>query len=412
MDFPVEATVHLNIFPNKSMVRNILKSHGFELTDLPNNQVRVKGSFLKLKAARASLEQLLNPQTKTETRPSSSSPASSGAISKYYNTNGERVRSESRNKLPYPPPWSTPTAVHEASSTIRPVSPEYIDATSSRPTQHGSFRSGKESFSVDADVFEYADKLRKKDIDLILQSHNVIIQVNDVTEESCCVTLMGKNAKTAVSKLQSLLDDLNKSLRTQDVYLKDMDRGGQALWEKIKNSRHICCSVLVSQRNDRLHLIGSSRESYELKQRLLGNSAEQSGRTGRTLDKNSRQRSSSLPPINRRGTDRDKGANANLSPAGAAGYSPAKYQDDKQNHFKPERAAAAGPGLGNMSRRRSSSESRTKTQPERPLKGYMQDTEKKVQSAESPQGIKQLMNFNAESIKQKFKRITKKKNEK
>ncbi|XP_034560486.1 uncharacterized protein si:dkey-154b15.1 [Notolabrus celidotus] len=362
MDFPVEATVHLDMFPNKAEVTKILRSHNFELSDLRGNQVRVKGSFLQLRAAKASLEQL-HLQTNTYTPPSSSSPSASGAISKQVNnTNGARGRSESRNQ-PLRASPSSPTAtspVASGSSKHGPFSPGYRNSSPSRPDQRGSFRPGKESFSIDVDVYEYADKLRKKDIDSILVNHNVIMQVSDVTEESCSVTLMGKGAKTAVGKLQGLMEDLSKSLRTQEVLLKDMDREGQALWESIQSRGHICDSVLVSQKNDRLHLIGSSRGSYELKQRLLGTSVEHGGRSGRTLDKNSRQRSTSLPPSNRRNTDRDKGANTNQSPVGAAGYSWMEHQDDKRHQKPREPAGAARFSLRGMFRGRSKSESRKK----------------------------------------------------
>lgn len=364
MDFPVEATVHLNNFPNETQVREILRSHGFALTDLSSDQVRVKGSFLKLKAAKATLEPLLNSQTKTDVTPSSS-----GAISKHYTSNdsgGTRSRLGSRNKPPHASPSSPTTSPSWApgSSSNRPASPEYRSSFSPRPDQRGSFRPGRESFAVDADVFMYADRLRKKDINDILGSHNVKMEEYQVGE-SFNISLLGRSARIAVGKLQSLLNDLNKSLRTQEVPLKDMNREGRALLERIQKNKDICNSVLVCAMNDRLHLIGPSGESYQLKQRLLGSPVDQSGRTGRTLDKNSRRRSSSLPPIGQKSTGRDSGAIAYPSPAGAAGYSPSKYQDDKQEVAGPKRGAAARFDQGGALTRRSQSESREKARVER-----------------------------------------------
>ncbi|TDH03890.1 hypothetical protein EPR50_G00146510 [Perca flavescens] len=342
MDLPVEATVHLNIFHNKAEVREILRSNGFALTDLSSDQVRVKGSFLKLKTAKASLEQLLQSQTKTGITPVPK--ASSGAISKYYTSNssvtrGNRSQLGSREMPPQASPSSPPPSSSWASASPKkhPTSPEYRASFSPRPDQRGSFRAGMESFVVDADVFRYADRLRKKDIEGILNSHNVTMEKHEVGD-SFKITLLGKSVRIAVGKLQSLLNDLNKSLRTQEVPLKAMDREGRALLERIRKDRNIYNLVLVCPMNDKLHLIGPSGESYELKLRLLGRSVDQSGRTGRAP---SRRRSSSLPPIRRKNTDRDSGAVAYPSPVAAAGYSPSKYRDDKQEGAEPERGATA-----------------------------------------------------------------------
>lgn len=357
MDFPVEATVLLNKFPDATRVRKILRSHGFELRDLSRDEVSVKGSFLKLKDAKASLELLLKSQTKRDIVLSSPPPvltASSGAISKYHSSNSsdrDRSRAGSRKQ-------ASPTTTTTTTSNHHPT-PAY----SPRPDQQrGSFRSVKESLVVDPDVFEYAEKLRRKDIDCILESHNVRIEVRPVGE-SCSITLHGKSARTAAFKLQSLLLDLNNSLRTQEVSRRDMDREGEALFGIIQNNRNVWKSVLVCQKDDGLHLIGPSRESYELKQRLLGRPIDHSGQRGRTSDRSSRGRSSSLPPINRRNTEKESVGAAYPSPAGAAGYNPSKYQDGKQEGAESKRGAAAA--IKNVFRGRSSSESRHKNRAER-----------------------------------------------
>ncbi|CAJ1083128.1 uncharacterized protein si:dkey-154b15.1 [Xyrichtys novacula] len=410
MDLPVEATVHLSSFSNKTEARNILKSHGFELKDLSSDQVRVKGSFLKLQAAKASLEKL---RSKTDIPPDTYSPVLSGATSKCFNhTASARGRSGSRNKSPLASPSSpkAPSPVAYGSTKNSRVSPDYRGPFTPGPDQSGSFQPERESFLVDTDVFEYAKKLRKKDIDLILENHNVIMKDSDITEESCSITLMGKNAKTAAGKLQNLLCDLNKSLRTQEVPLKDMDHEGRALWERIRKNENLHNSVLVSQTTDKLHLIGSSKESYDLKQRLLGEPVGNSGRTGRTHERNSRLRSSSLPPISRRNTGRDTGANTNPSPGGAAGYSSSKYQSDKQNQFEPKPPAATGFNPGSLFRRRSQSESRKKPKTQQTYVD-LQETLKKSPSAKPPKTtLRQLLS--TENILQKLKSRNTKKNEK
>lgn len=398
----MEATVRLNVFRNETQVREILTSQGFALTDLSYDQVRVKGSFLKLKAVKASLETLLDSQTKTDITPSSSSPVpkvSSGAISKYYTNRPDANRSRfgSRNKHASPSSPTFSSSWVSGSSNNHPTSPEHNTSFSTTPDQRGSFGAGKEFFIVDADVFDYAERLRRKDIDSILDSHNVRMMVRPVGD-SYKVTLQGKSARVTVGKLQSLLDDLNKSLRTQEVPLKDMNPEGKALLDGIQKNRNIYNSVLVCPKNDKLHLIGPSGESYELKQRLLGRPVDRSGRTGRTLDKNPRRRSSSLPPISRKNTEGDSGVRA-------AGHSPSKYQDIKREGTEPKPGAAAD--LSGLLRRRSHSQSSHKT-PAGRTTGNVQDMENKHQPTKSPKkGLAQLLKFNTEDIKQMVKNLRK-----
>ncbi|KAK9526559.1 hypothetical protein VZT92_015251 [Zoarces viviparus] len=320
MDLPVEATVHLDVFPDKAKVRDILRSHGFTLTDLSGDQVRVKGSFLDLKAAKACLEPLLSSKHIPAVP-----KASSGAISKRPAGNssvsgGNRGRSKSPRASQSSANTSSPSPPH-----THPSSPESRASFSPPPDQRGSFRPGRESFVVDVDVWRYAEQLRKKDIEDIRVSHHVEMEVREVGE-SCDVTLLGKSARTAAGKLQSLMDDLSKSLRTQEVPLKDMDRDGKALLKRIQKERNIHLSVVVWPMNDTLHLIGPSAASYELKQRLLGRPVE---RTGRTSEKSSRRRSSSLQPISRKNTERDSGAIATPVAVGSfRGRSRSGYRDN------------------------------------------------------------------------------------
>lgn len=403
MDLPVKATILLNLFPDKTKVKEILRSHGFVLTDLSSDQVHVEGSFFKLKAAKASLELLLNSKTKTENAPYQE--VTSGAISKYYTKNSSDLnqsRLGSRNKplhtSPSSPTTSSPWSFDSPNN--HPASPEYRASFSPIPNQSGSFRRGRDSFVVDADVFIYADQLRKKEICTILESHNVRMESRQVGD-SYNITLLGKSTRLAASKLQSLLDFLNKSLRTQDVPLKDMNREGKALLEKIRKNKNIYNSVLVCVMNDTLHLIGPSDESYQLRQKLLGRPVGQSVRTGRTSDKNSRARSSALPPASRKNTERDRWAVAYPSPVKTTGYSAPKYQDDKQDGVEPE-WGAAGYAEGGALRRRSQSESREKTREER-ANGNMQESEnKRPPPKSSMKGLSKLRMFNKTDVMKKL----------
>ncbi|KAK5883164.1 hypothetical protein CesoFtcFv8_019524 [Champsocephalus esox] len=335
MDLPVEATVHLNLFPNKAEVIELLQSHGFSLTYLSQDQVRVNGSFLKLKAAKASLEQIVKSDRKTAPKASN---ASSGAVSKHYPRNSSVSNANrSRDKPPHSSP-SSPSSSSPPSSPNKLPSPPYKASPS--PDQRGSFSPRSESFIVDEDVFRYAVRLRKRDVDGIVECHNVRMAVVKVGD-SANITLHGKSARTAVGKLQSLLDDLNQSLRTQEVLLKDMDQEGRLLLEKIKKDRNIYNSVLVCPMDVKLRLIGPSRESHDLKHILLRRQREQSRHPERTSVTIEKRRSSSLPPVSHtNATDR-----GGVDTSYEAGYSPSRYQDE-------ELGAAACFGGASMDRRR------------------------------------------------------------
>ncbi|XP_033950390.1 RNA-binding protein 43 [Pseudochaenichthys georgianus] len=337
MDLPVEATVHLNLFPNEAEVIELLQSHGFSLTYLSQDQVRVKGSFLKLKAAKASLEQIVKSDSKTVPK---ASYASSGAVSKHYPRNSSVSNANrSRDKPPHSSP-SSPSSSSPPSSPNKLPSPPYKASPSPEPDQRGSFSPRSESFIVDEDVFRYAHRLRKRDIDGIVECHNVRMAVVKVGD-SASITLHGKSARTAVGKLQSLLDDLNQSLRTQEVLLKDMDQEGRVLLEKIKKDRNIYNSVLVCPMDVKLRLIGPSRESHDLKHILLRRQRAQSRHPERTSVTIENRRSSSLPPVSHTNA-RDRGG---VDTSYEAGYSPSRYQDE-------ERGAAGCFGGASMDRRR------------------------------------------------------------
>lgn len=282
MDFTVEATVDLQIFPDKSQVKEILRSKGFMLTDLGGDRVRVKGTFFKLKEAKELLDRLLS--SRDPVTPSSASlvqDCSSGAISKHSN------KSEHRS----------PSAPIRNSSTLR----ESRSYSSPHPGQRGSVRSGKESFFVEADVFEYAKKLKDKDMKDILEKHHVTMDVCRA-DDSFTVTLNGKYSSEAAKKLKHFLNELHHSLRTQEVRLEDMDHKGIALLRNIQKDRN--SSVLVREVGDKLQVIGSSHESYKVKQKLLEKAQEPPGQTRQILDKTPISRSNTVPPRSQNTTAR------------------------------------------------------------------------------------------------------------
>ncbi|XP_030003609.1 RNA-binding protein 43 [Sphaeramia orbicularis] len=294
VDLPVEATVHLNSFSDQKKVREILLSHDFEMKMVDRNRLQITGSFLKLGAAKIRLEMLLHSQKQNETPPSPS-----------------KDRSQS-------------------------------GASSSYPQQPRS-----ESFVIDMDVLMYAKRVMKQHMEDILRRHNVQMEERP-SGDNISITLQGKSTQTAITKLQSFLNELSLSLRTQEVALKNMDQEGRDLLRRIQQGNNVYKSVLVCRRSDTLHLIGPSAESYEVKQQLMGTTADRSGRTGTTVDQSGRtgtRRSTSVPPVNGRKTDRARDANLKSSPVEARGHS-LKY------HPKHEAAAHSGASEGHRGRSR------------------------------------------------------------
>lgn len=199
-----------------------------------------------------------------------------------------------------------------------------------------------EPIVVDSDVYKYAKHFRK--LDNLLKRPDVKLRALE-GEESTTISLQGSRSGEVLGELQNLLQELGRSLRTQEVRLKDLSPHGEHLLRKIKAENNTWVSVLVCRTNGGLHLIGPSRESYDLKQRLQGDQSE--GR-GRPAGRISRGRSSSVPTRNRRGSGGGDG--------GAAG-GPLSKNDDQR--------AAAAAGLNGPQRRRSLSESRGKKREEK-----------------------------------------------
>lgn len=313
MDFLVEATLQLNALLDKIKVGDVLRSQGFVVKDLTRDQVRVKGSFLKLKSVKASLEMLLKAPATVGVIPSPSTvpKVSSGDISRHH----ADVAAAKRGQLDSKHKRASPSASAISSSLLRGSSLEDSPGTGDQP---GSVRTGGVCFAVGHDLYDYANCLRKKDVDTILVSHNVKLRVKPVNDTSVLITLSGKGANQGMKKLKTLLENLFNSLMTQKVPLKDLTPEGVRLVSNIQERRNVYKSVLMQKRNGSLHLIGPSRECYVLKQALLGRTADPSQQRGRITERKPTRRSLSLPPTSRRTEDG----------AGAEGYAPSKYQDD------------------------------------------------------------------------------------
>ena len=122
---------------------------------------------------------------------------------------------------------------------------------------------------MDADVFSYARRFRKRELEAVLTQRDIIEALKD-GDDSASITLSGK---TSVSRLQTLLSDLNRSLRTQDVPLKDLSHTGRALLAEIKKSENVSGLTFTFICLDKLYRSYLSTDSLDgdflLLQRLL-----------------------------------------------------------------------------------------------------------------------------------------------
>lgn len=306
MDFLVAATLQLDASLDKAEVRDVFISHGFVMEDLSGDQLRVTGPFLKLKSVKTSLEKLLKSPAKDVTpAPSTVPQVSSRDISRHHTdvVSGAKGRQLASKQSRASPSSSTMSSLPHGSCL------EDSPGTPDRPV---SVRTGRACFTVKPDLFDYASCLRKKDVDTILVSHDVKLAVKSV-DDGYVIILSGKRANVGMDKLKTLLDTL-KSLRTQEVPLRDLTPEGRRLVVTFQKSRDIYKSVLVQRRSSSLHLVGPPEEVQVLKERLLGRRPDPSQHRGtRTTGKPSR-RASSLPPTSRKTED---GAGARRGQRGA-----------------------------------------------------------------------------------------------
>lgn len=280
MDFPVEATVHLDLFGNQQVAQDLLRSHGFRLAPLGGGRVRVHGFLSQLKLVECQLEPLVRSP-----RPSSGSfyghrddaRSTSGGLP------GERGR----------------------------------EARSGRP-RTSSAGTARATFVTNSDVFEDARHLRRREMEDVLTAHAVSMVVEERGGGSA-VTLRGPNSNAAARKLQSPLHHLGNSLRTQEV--PRTDRHGD-----------VHDSVLVREAERGLPLVETPRESLPPRRRPKGNAA---GGGGRSYDPGARLRSGSLSAAVR-GDNGQSLPDDSPPPGGAAGYSPLRNPD---NRMEPPRGA-------------------------------------------------------------------------
>ncbi|XP_064204798.1 uncharacterized protein si:dkey-154b15.1 [Anguilla rostrata] len=216
------------------------------------------------------------------------------------------------------------------------------------------------SFAVDTHALRYAGSFRNDEVQEILQEHGVQMEVQHVDGSGVStVVLVGRHAPQAEDKLARLLREVQVGLRTQEIPLSSMSQERQHQVGQRALKLGVSYKVLVLQTGDALQLVGSSIESYELKQRILGEEGSRpSSRRESVEQERGRQlgRSASLPRRPAREVARDSAPGS----AAAGGYDPSKY-DQGPGGKGPGRGGRADPTPPTDPRKkRSASESRSK----------------------------------------------------
>ncbi|KAG5842942.1 hypothetical protein ANANG_G00183110 [Anguilla anguilla] len=329
VDLPVRATLDLRQFRDQDAALSILRRHGFKVNRQHPGQALLEGTFLSLSAARVRLAELLasegqSPSSYPEPRPSVHSQGAadqwglSSNADMSYRLNGAKVDAGS---------WS-PKEAKQSPTSFSSVTPSRVQSPGSAASflydsPPGGRPSGRPrdraSFAVDTHALRYAGSFRNDEVQEILQEHGVQMEVQHVDGSGVStVVLVGRRAPQAEDKLAGLLREAG----------------------------------------DALQLVGSSSESYELKQRILGEEGSRpSSRREGVEQERGRQpgRSASLPrrPAREGARDSDPGS------AAAGGCDPSKY--DQGPGGKGPGEGARGPHPANGPRKeRSASESRSK----------------------------------------------------
>ncbi|XP_047672102.1 uncharacterized protein si:dkey-154b15.1 isoform X2 [Tachysurus fulvidraco] len=194
-----------------------------------------------------------------------------------------------------------------------------ISASSSHSSPSSS-SGGMASFQVDTDIINFILIQRQNDFKTI-ENYCTEISVRD-NNGLTTVTCRGKNSEKAKADLINIIKELSFSLRTHEIHLKNFDHAElKQISERIRRNQD--SGVMIKTSGDVIKLVGSSSESFEMKQKLLGHTVDHP--RGRTMERGSTlRRSSSLPRKYKTThiTDPEDTARA------ATKYTPSRYQDN------------------------------------------------------------------------------------
>ncbi|XP_062385095.1 uncharacterized protein si:dkey-154b15.1 [Sardina pilchardus] len=452
VDLPVEATLDLSMFPDQSEVLRLLQKHNFEVSQAGSSPgiVLLQGTFLSLRAVRTLLQKQLQEPLQHHARHHANGdrPLSlldgnaSGALPKYSSrtlpyANGSHgnasERSTTNSSQDYLSARSSsvsrsPAGLDSSSAGSEQSLSSYYhsrDGRSSRkpgyllqdsgapqslpiypsetlttkpPLQRVTSSIRETTLPVEADAFCYTWSFAKDNVDTILKRYGIEYG----TEGNSGVTtliLKGRECERAKQELGVLFQKVSSSLCTQEIHLSELSHVRKSqIGKEIQKCKDIF-KVMIRQTDNSIVIIGTSSDSYAMKQRVLGEpeALPAPGRTGRNTERGSTaRRSASLPKHQKLRSDQD--SRTRMDSAGPQTYSPLPYQDSKPH----ERAVMAG------SRSRTSSESRDRAVAHRSVPNTQLEPTSPSRGHQKPPSMKETLVslINPTAIKNK---LTKKK---
>ncbi|CAM4634099.1 unnamed protein product [Leuciscus chuanchicus] len=318
LDMPAEAFLDMNMYSSQSKVQELLHSHGFQMSRTSTGQLHLQGSFLKLKLIYPKLVQFLAIETLsqrgtplhytngyTSSKSVSRAGKSDTSDSRRSNNYGNSVYSEGRSTssgITSRSPESHYRLLQNASlldgssSTESPFSSPsriYEDSrTSVQQRDPSSPRQTEVSIPVELDVWKYIMLFKEDFINKIKSDHHTHINHKEESEV-VMVQLSGGNIRETAKELSELMEEITDSLRTHEIDLNVCDKSQK---RNIIQNAYIfqkTYDVLIREEDNIIKVVGSSKDSYDAKQKLLGLDVDIAPPKG--MERNILRRSSSLP---------------------------------------------------------------------------------------------------------------------
>ncbi|XP_056110236.1 uncharacterized protein si:dkey-154b15.1 [Rhinichthys klamathensis goyatoka] len=409
LDMPAEAFLDMNMFSSHSKIQELLHSHGFQMSRTSPGQLHLQGSFLQLKLIYPKLVQFLAletlPQRGTPSHYTNGSSSDSvsraeksdSSDSRRSHNYGNSVHSEGRStssgitsRSPEYQYRQNASLMDRSSSTESPFSSPsriYEDSrTSVQQRNPSSPRQTEISIHVELDVLKYTMLFKEDLISKIKSDHHT--HINHKEESGVgMVKLSGGNFREAAKELSALMEEITKSLRTQEIDLNVCDESQKR--DIIQNAYTFqkIYDVLIRQEDNVIKVVGSSKDSYDAKQKLLGLDVDIAPPKG--MERNKLRRSSSLPrqKTKARMENLDVGQIAAVCSTAVSSSSASHSQKDFQLQREVQQERGRQPSKSTAQRRsQSSSRLQHKNQNQEPSTYVQQDLTPSSGAQTSKQG--------------------------
>lgn len=361
---PAEALLEMNTFSNHRKIQELLHSHGFQVSETSPGQLHLQGSFLKLKLIYPKLVQFLAQEThhqrgtpshytngyssvsRGEKSDSSDYESRSNFTSMRTHNNGNSVYAEGSSTSSGITSRSIESQYRQAflqnaslldrsSSTESPFSSPsrmYEDSrTSVQQRNPSSPRQNEVSIPVDTDVWKYIMHFKEDFINKIKSDHHT--HINHKFESGVVmVKISGGNFGEAAKELSELMQEISDSVRTQEIDMNACDESQKKYIIQKAYSFQKIYNVLIRKEGNIIKVVGSSKDSYEAKQKLLGRDVDIA--LPKRMERNILRRSSSLPRQKTRA--RMENLDIDQIPATVSSFSASHSQTDSQQASKQE----------------------------------------------------------------------------